>query len=52
MAVAIWKVHLGKGLLAVSEYEFPLALGLAALVLATTGAGAISLDKLIFREKA
>ncbi len=52
MAVAIWKVHLAKGMLAVNEYQFPLTLGVAAFVLATVGAGAISLDKLIFREKA
>ncbi len=52
MAVAIWKVHMGKGILAVQEYQFPLALAVAAFALATCGAGAISLDKLIFRDKA
>ena len=52
MAVAIWKVHLGKGILAVSEYEFAMALGGAALALATTGAGKASLDYAIFRQKA
>jgi len=52
MAVAIWKVHMGKGVLAVNEYEFPLALATAAFVLATVGAGAISLDRVIFKEKA
>jgi putative oxidoreductase len=52
MAVAIWKVHLGKGVLAVSEYQFPMVLAVAAFALATCGAGVISLDKLIFREKA
>lgn len=52
MAVAIWKVHMGKGVLAVNEYEFPLALAAAAFALATTGAGTISLDKVIFKEKA
>jgi len=52
MAVAIWKVHSGKGLLAVGAYEFPLVLAVAALALATTGAGKASLDYLIFREKA
>lgn len=48
MGVAIWKVHLGKGVLAVREYEFPLVLAVAAFVLATFGAGAISLDYPIF----
>jgi uncharacterized membrane protein YphA (DoxX/SURF4 family) len=52
MAVAIWKAHLGKGVLAVHEYAYPLALAVAAFALATSGAGPISLDKLIFREKA
>lgn len=52
MAVAIWKAHLGKGMLAVNEYAYPLALAVSAFALATCGAGVISLDKLIFREKA
>jgi putative oxidoreductase len=52
MAIAIWKVHLGKGVLAVGEYQFPLVLALAAFVLATTGAGIISLDHAIYRDKA
>lgn len=52
MAVAIWKVHMGKGVLGMQEYQFPLALAVAAFALATCGAGAISLDKLIFRDKA
>jgi putative oxidoreductase len=52
MAVAIWKVHLGKGILAVNEYEFPLVLALAAFVLVTTGPGLVSLDYAIFRDKA
>lgn len=52
MAVAIWKVHMGKGVLALQEYQFPLALAVGAFALATCGAGVISLDKLIFRDKA
>ena len=52
MCVAIWKVHLGKGVLAVDQYQFPLALAVAAFLLATTGAGLISLDKAIFKDKA
>ena len=51
MAIAIWKVHMGKGVLAVAEYQLPLVLAVGAFALATCGAGAISLDKLIFREK-
>ena len=52
MAVAIWKVHSAKGIMAVGEYEFPLALAVAAFALASTGAGTISLDYAIFRQKA
>ncbi len=51
MAMAIWKVHLSEGILAWDEYQFPLALAVGAFALATCGAGAISLDKLIFRDK-
>jgi putative oxidoreductase len=52
MAVAIWKFHMGKGVLALHEYQFPLVLAVGAFALATCGAGVISLDKLIFRDKA
>jgi putative oxidoreductase len=52
MAITIWKVHMGKGVLAVNEYAYPLALAVGAFALATCGAGVISLDKLIFRDKA
>ena len=52
MAVAIWKIHLLEGVLVVSEYEFPLALAVGAFVLVTTGAGLISLDRAVFKDKA
>ncbi len=52
MALAIWKVHLSEGVLAWDEYQFPLALAVAAFALATCGAGVISLDRLVFKEKA
>jgi len=50
MSVAIWKVHSGYGALAVKEYEFPLALAAACLVLATGGPGTVSADHLLFGE--
>ena len=50
MGVAIGKVHSAHGILAVKEYEFPLALAAACLVLATIGAGAVSADHLLFGE--
>ena len=52
MAIALWKFNLAEGVLAVREYEFPLVLAAAAFALAALGAGAISLDKVIFKEKA
>jgi putative oxidoreductase len=44
MCVAIWKVHSLHGIYAVRDYEFPLALAAVCFVLATVGAGLISLD--------
>lgn len=51
MGVAIWKVHLVKGYLAVREYEFALVLGAACLVLTSVGAGLLSLDRPLFKDK-
>jgi len=50
MSVAIWKVHSGHGYMAVKEYEFPLAVGAACFALAAVGAGAVSMDYLIFGD--
>jgi uncharacterized membrane protein YphA (DoxX/SURF4 family) len=50
MAVAIWKVHSARGILAVKDYEFPLAVAAGCFVLATIGAGLASLDRLVFGE--
>ncbi len=50
MVVAIWKVHSGHGYMAVKDYEFPLAVGAACLALASVGAGAVSMDYLIFGD--
>jgi putative oxidoreductase len=48
MAVAIWRVHATHGILAVKDYEFPLAMAAGCLVLASIGAGLASLDHLVF----
>lgn len=50
MGVAIAKVHSGHGIMALHEYEFPLALGAACVALATLGAGSLSGDHLLFGE--
>jgi putative oxidoreductase len=50
MAVAIWKVHSGQGILVVKSYEFPMVVGAACFALATVGAGLASLDHLIFGD--
>jgi putative oxidoreductase len=48
MCVAMWKVDLTHGWAAVSNYQFALAMGVAAFALATFGAGSISLDAAFF----
>ena len=50
MAIAIWKVHSTHGIMSVRDYEFPLSLAAACVVLGTIGAGAFSLDHMIFGE--
>jgi putative oxidoreductase len=50
MGVAIWKVHSAHGIMAVKDYEFPLALAAGCFVLATIGAGIASADHLVFGE--
>jgi putative oxidoreductase len=52
MGVAIVKVHSSHGIMALHEYEFPLALAAASLALVTVGAGAASIDYLLFGEAA
>ena len=53
MAIAIVKVHLPHGgLMAVSNYQFPLALAVAAFALVAVGAGAVSFDRAIFKNNA
>lgn len=50
MAIAVTRVHMPQGpITQVKNYEFPLALGTACFVLATVGAGVLSLDQAIFR---
>ena len=51
MAAAMWKYNLNEGIYAVQEYELPLILGLASLVVAATGGGQFTLDRLIFPRK-
>ena len=51
MCAAMWKYNFNEGIYAVREYELPLVLGLASLVVAATGGGRFSLDRLIFRDK-
>ena len=51
MAVAIWKVHSANGIFSVKDYEFPLALAAACFILATIGAGTLSLDRLFFGDR-
>lgn len=50
MSVAIWKVHSIHGIMAVKDYEFPLALAAGCFALATAGPGSLSIDNLVFGE--
>ncbi|MGB7023490.1 MAG: DoxX family protein [Candidatus Acidiferrales bacterium] len=53
MAIAIVRVHLPQGgPMAVSNYQFPLAVAVAAFTLVAVGAGAISFDRAIFKNNA
>ena len=47
MGAAMWKYNFNQGIYAVREYELPLILGLASLVMVTAGGGPFSLDRLI-----
>ncbi|HKS81784.1 MAG TPA: DoxX family protein [Candidatus Acidoferrales bacterium] len=52
MLVALWKAHgLFSHPAAVDNYQFPLACCAGAFALATIGAGIISLDQILFRER-
>lgn len=50
MAVAIWKVHSGDGLMAIHNYEFPLTLLAGCFALATVGAGQASMDYALYES--
>ena len=50
MGAAMWKYNFNEGIYAVREYELPLVLGLACLVLATMGPGPLSLDRFLSRS--
>jgi hypothetical protein len=47
----MWKYNLNEGIYAVQEYELPLILGLASLVVAATNGGQFTLDRLILLRK-
>lgn len=52
MLVAMWKAHgLFAHPAAVDNYQFPLACCAGAFALATIGAGVISLDQILFRNR-
>jgi putative oxidoreductase len=49
MGIALARVHIpAVGIYAVTKYDLPLVFGAAAVALATTGAGVISLDAFTF----
>jgi putative oxidoreductase len=48
LAIILWKTHGGMNYFSVGSYELPLALAAACFALATTGAGAASIDNMLF----
>jgi putative oxidoreductase len=53
MVVALWRVHaMFTNPMAVNNYEFPMALAASAFALACIGAGAISMDQVIYGSRA
>lgn len=51
MSIAIWKVGLAHGVLALGNYEFPMILAAAAFMLLVVGPGPVSFDRVIFKTK-
>ena len=52
MGFALTRIHISGAVgLGVSQYEIPLLLGAAALTLATTGAGLLSIDAFTFESR-
>jgi putative oxidoreductase len=50
IALVLWKMQGGHGIMAVREYEFPLLLAGASFVVGTVGAGMVSVDHIIWGE--
>lgn len=51
MCIVLWKVKLPHGLFPVANYQLEMLLAAAAFTLLVLGAGAISLDRALFRSK-
>jgi putative oxidoreductase len=50
MVLLMWKVSVPHSYLAVNEYAYPLVLAVGCFVLATTGAGVVSVDYPLFES--
>lgn len=51
MAIVLWKIKFPQGIYQVGHYQIELMLATAAFTLFVLGAGAISLDRALFRSK-
>lgn len=51
MVLVIWRVHF-HSFMQINDYQFPLAMCVGSFALAAIGAGLLSLDYAIFRDKA
>ena len=50
MVLVMWKISTPHSYLAVNEYAYPLVVAAGCFTLATTGAGLVSVDRLLFES--
>jgi putative oxidoreductase len=50
MVLVMWKISTPHSYLAVNEYAYPMVVAAGCFVLATTGAGLVSVDRLLFES--
>jgi putative oxidoreductase len=50
MVLVMWKISTPHSYLAVNEYAYPLVVAAGCFVLVTTGAGLVSVDRLLFER--
>ena len=51
MVIALWRVHMARGIVDIGNYQFPLILAVAAFTLLAIGPGPASADHLVLKSK-